>query len=953
MSGPSRELPPLVVKITADSSKLKKGLEDAVKAAKEAADSITKNFGKANLDQIKQRRETLRRLGAVDRAYAKQRMSEDKESRAKAKQASDETAEMRKANQERNKEVERSRKEIEKQARFQQMADKRATSRMWSRKRDVILQRRKDLADEQAVMRKANADRNAAVEESRRAIEKQSRYAQMEQKRETSRMWSRKRDVILQRRKDLAEEKATIDAAMAEQRRQVEQSRKNIERQSKQQAADDKRATSRMWSRKRDRIVQMRRAAVDEANEEQRVLRRSRLRRVRTGRARQEAYATSWRNPGTWGGRVSRGLEAGGGNMMGARADMYMHRQSLQGMIGGAASFLRPAADMQTYAVGIKQFTANAAEAKQVITELQDFALLSPYTMSSVMEGTTLMMRYGMEAKDAVDTTKMLGDVAGGNADKLRLLALAVGQSTSMGRLQGQELRQMTEHGFNPLQIAAEYMLGPNASKEDIKKKTYEFSKLMRAGRIDSEFIMAAMRVATSEGGKYAGLMAEYNKTILGMTNQIIETLEVARQELGKLFEKEIEAVLKNVLRYASALVLYLRDPKNAETIKYYSTLVVKIFLAVAAFHAFGMAVAYTKWMLGSLLIVLGAVWKILLPFRWLLGQLAYLFVQLAIQAVSGLTAMQLGFAAATLGAFAFGAAIAYVLYNANADIIKFNQELKKAQELQEDLNGIDNRRHREEMAKIMEEQDPAKRKQMATDLMARYETELSGKNTNIERQKALIAAYEPQASRAFQSAQLPLTKKDYEEGRRVGRVVGRQEWVNESENLKLLENSRRTLKSNIEALKDQTGIVGSEKTAFSAFDPKTWLAGLEPYLKDMKENVIPKLTEEVNFDKFIRPEDPEEAKAARQRMAKGVSDAEAGLPSPTLRGSATHAERLYKYDQMMKGESKLGTPAEQKQISLLERIAKNTQFITSAGGMPDTKQATPQWASFVSGPTN
>lgn len=673
---------------------------------------------------------------------------------------------------------------------------------------------------------------------------------------------------------------------------------------------------------------------------------RSRLRRVRTGRARQEAYATSWRNPTTWGGRVSRGLESGGGNMMGARADMYMHRQSLQGMIGGAASFLRPAADMQTYAVGIKQFTANAAEAKQVITELQDFALLSPYTMSSVMEGTTLMMRYGMEAKDAVDTTKMLGDVAGGNAEKLRLLALAVGQSTSMGRLQGQELRQMTEHGFNPLQIAAEYMLGPNASKEDIKKKTYEFSKLMRAGRIDSEFIMAAMRVATSEGGKYAGLMAEYNKTILGMTNQIIETLEVARQELGKLFEKEIEAVLKNVLRYASALVLYLRDPKNAETIKYYSTLVVKIFLAVAAFHAFGMAVAYTKWMLGSLLIVLGAVWKILLPFRWLLGQLAYLFVQLAIQAVSGLTAMQLGFAAATLGAFAFGAAIAYVLYNANTDIIKFNQELKKANELQEALSGVNNRRHQQEMQTILSEQDPTKRKAMAGVLVARYENELSGPggmNTRIEQQRALVSKMEPQASRAYQSALMPLTKKDYEEGRRVGRVVGRAEWAAESENLTVLERQRRELKERIDSTKDQFSMSGSGGL----------LPFLDPYMKELKENVIPKLDVPVDFTKFIRPEDPEEAKAARQRMAKGVSDAEVGLPSPTLRGSATHAERLYKYDQMMKGEATLGTPAEQKQISLLERIAKNTQFINSAGGFPDLKQPSPQWASFVSGPTN
>jgi hypothetical protein len=290
-------------------------------------------------------------------------------------------------------------------------------------------------------------------------------------------------------------------------------------------------------------------------------------------------------------------------------------------------------------------------------------------------------------------------------------------------------------------------------------------------------------------------------------------------------------------------------------------------------------------------------------------------------------------------------------MYNANKDVIKYNEELKKANELQDELNGINNRRHREEMDKIMAEQDPAKRKQMATDLMARYETELQGKNTNIETQKALIAAYEPQANRAFQSAQLPLTKQDYEQGMRVGRVVGRAEWVNESENLKILENDRRTLKSNIEALKDQTGVIGKDTGAGGLFDPKSWLKGLEPYLKDLKEIETKKLDGPVNFDTMVRPEDPEEVKAAKRR-AKGISNAPADLPMPTLAGTSTHAERLYRYDQMMKGD-KVGTPAEQKQITLLERIAKNTQFMNTAGGVPNMKQPTPQMASFVSGPTN
>jgi hypothetical protein len=699
--------------------------------------------------------------------------------------------------------------------------------------------------------------------------------------------------------------------------------------------------------------------------QDERQLRRSRLRQVRTGRARQEAWQTSWRNPTTWDGRISRGMERGGNNMMGARADMYMHRQSLTSMIGGAASFVKPLAEFQNYAVGIRQFTGSAQEAKQVLDDLQEFALLSPYTMSSVMEGTTLMMRYGMEAKDAVDTTRMLGDVAGGNAEKLRLLALAVGQTTSIGRLQGQELRQMTEHGFNPLQIAAEHMLGPNASKQDIKDKVYEFSKAMRAGRIDAEFVVKALEVGTAQGGKYAGQMAAYNKTIDGMTNQILETMTLVKKEIAAIFEKDIEKLLAQVLRYTNALVLYLKDAKNADTIKSYALLAAKVFGAVAAFHAFGMAVAYSKWMLGSLAIVIGTIWKLLLPFRWLLGQLAWLFVRLGISAVTALapvigslTAMQWGIIGVTTAAVALGATLAYVLYNANSDVIKYNQELAKAAELQDELSGKNNRRHRQEIHNILSEQDPAKRKKMAENLTARYTNELSGQggmNDRIAQQKALVAAYEPQATRAFQSAQLPLTKQDYEQGRTVGRVVGRNEWAGEVKNLETMERQRKELKDRIESMKDQFDITDPTSAAGGGpFDPSSWLKGLEPYLKDLKEIETKKLDGPVDFNSMIRPEDPEEVKAAKRRMGLGgVSNAPAELPMPTLVGTSTHAERLFKYDQMMKGATATGTPAEQKQISLLERIAKNTQFINSAGGFPDMKQPSPQWASFVSGPTN
>ena len=891
MSGPSRELPPLVVKITADSSKLKKGLEDAVKAAKEAADSITKNFGKANLDQIKQRRETLRRLGAVDRAYAKRRMSEDKESRAKAKQASDETAEMRKANQERNKEVERSRKEIEKQARFQQMADKRATSRMWSRKRDFILQRRKDLA----------------------------------------------------------EEKATIDAAMAEQRRQVEQSRKNIERQSKQQAADDKRATSRMWSRKRDSILAMREAAAIVDAEEQRVLRRSRIRRRRQiiegRREAAEQQAAYSRNLGdqitqaleaqrqqrrladqqaaeehrqlrrkrmrqvsnlkgrgvmgrkarmAGGGRMGSMMDGmDGGAMMGARADMYMHKQTLGSLFSGIASFLKPAAEMETYAIAIGQFSKSADEAKKTLMEMQEFALISPYSMDSVVQGTSLMMRYGMAADDAVKMTKMLGEVAGGNSAKMELLALAVGQTTSMGKLMGQELRQMTEHGFNPLQIAAEQMLGPNADPKAVKAKVLELSKLMRAGAIDAGLVTAALTVATSKGGKYAGQMEKQSNSIAGLTSQIVESLKVAAAVIGKIFEEDTRKVLKTVLRYVSALIAYLRDPKNTEFIKAWGYFVVKVVAAVAAFHTLGLMLAYVKWMFGSLLTL----------------------ITFFIKPVKGLIFLFTAMRTASVGAAA-GAAMAWIA--AGGWIVLAIAGVMAA------WVALQTYFHKDGFTGVV------------SDWMAALNGFIGFFQNFAENIVGIFAFLGTNWLQLIKDMASPITAIA---GKASGSLMGAEKQYDTS----MFNFGRGSLADGAMNLAGAgPAIAAAAATSESAKGTSGGLLGfLDPYLTDPKKFESPDAPGNIDWKSYLG----------------GGGGGESGMPdaqAAVRRGSSEHAQSIYNYDQMLRGESAAAREeAEKKQrekekVDLLQQIATNTKI--QAGLNSIGSAAGDMVAGFLSG---
>ena len=65
------------------------------------------------------------------------------------------------------------------------------------------------------------------------------------------------------------------------------------------------------------------------------------------------------------------------------------------------------------------------------------------------------MLNFGVETGRVLPLLKQLGDISGGNKDRLQSLSLVLGQVSAAGRLQGQDNLQFINAGFNPLQELA------------------------------------------------------------------------------------------------------------------------------------------------------------------------------------------------------------------------------------------------------------------------------------------------------------------------------------------------------------------------------------------------------------------------------------------------------------------------------------------------------------------
>ncbi|MEI3391022.1 MAG: tape measure protein [Clostridia bacterium] len=111
-----------------------------------------------------------------------------------------------------------------------------------------------------------------------------------------------------------------------------------------------------------------------------------------------------------------------------------------------------------------------------------------------------------------------------GNKDSLSSLALVFGQISANGKLTGQDLLQLVNVGFNPLQIISEKT---GKSMEILRKE-------MSEGKITINDVEKAFKVATSEGGLFYKGMEEGAKTLSGKFSTSMDAMKEAIGGLTK-----------------------------------------------------------------------------------------------------------------------------------------------------------------------------------------------------------------------------------------------------------------------------------------------------------------------------------------------------------------------------------------------------------------------------------
>ena len=186
--------------------------------------------------------------------------------------------------------------------------------------------------------------------------------------------------------------------------------------------------------------------------------------------------------------------------------------------------------EIESLEISFKTLLGSKAEADKMLQVVRDVALISPLSLSDVGTATQMLLSFSIEAGKIPAILEQLGSVSMGNADKFRSLALVYAQVASTGKLMGTDLMQMINAGFNPLSVMAEKA---GKSIGDLKID-------MENGAISAEMVADAFVTATSEGGKFFGMMAEQGAGLNGTKAQFEGAIEEVLNKWGQANQETI-----------------------------------------------------------------------------------------------------------------------------------------------------------------------------------------------------------------------------------------------------------------------------------------------------------------------------------------------------------------------------------------------------------------------------
>ena len=194
-------------------------------------------------------------------------------------------------------------------------------------------------------------------------------------------------------------------------------------------------------------------------------------------------------------------------------------------------------AGMEKAEIGLQTLTGSAKETERIMSDLQDFALNTPFEFDGMVAGTRRLIGMGMASGEATDMLKATADAvaaAGGGGAELDGVITALGQIQAKGKVSAEEMNQLAERG-----IPAWKILG-----EEMGKTPAQLMEMAAKGDLLAKDALPALKQGFTD--TFGGAAAEQADTFSGRLSNLKEQAQI----LAGAFAEPIFEPLSNAMGY-------------------------------------------------------------------------------------------------------------------------------------------------------------------------------------------------------------------------------------------------------------------------------------------------------------------------------------------------------------------------------------------------------------------
>jgi tape measure domain-containing protein len=219
------------------------------------------------------------------------------------------------------------------------------------------------------------------------------------------------------------------------------------------------------------------------------------------------------------------------------------------GLAVGAGAALKFSNEIDRNRQQLTLFTKNVEATNAIIADLKTTADATSLGLPGLLEATKTLAAYGVSAKVAGTATKLLGDLALGDNEKLQRFAVNLGQISSIGKAYTVDLKQFAMAGI-PIFEALAKVMGTS---------TGEVLRLAEQGKVTYPIVIKAINELTKEGASFFNGAEKGGTDLDRSLNQLTGTFENLQTIVGTAVGPAVTQVIKGVQKSLQDVVFVIQ----------------------------------------------------------------------------------------------------------------------------------------------------------------------------------------------------------------------------------------------------------------------------------------------------------------------------------------------------------------------------------------------------------